>query len=80
MLRISTAHSDYMLDMEQKRFSRQTRHERANQIPDLSSGEWNDFLDLDDIVVGAVMFLILPNGRWLRSTPVESVEEVEVAA
>jgi hypothetical protein len=80
VLRVRTHHSDYVIDTEGQRFSRQTRHEDANPIPSLSTGEMVPFARIRPPEVGESLLLILTDGRWLHSTPVESVEEVEAAA
>lgn len=74
-LRIRTNHSEYLVNQNTGQFSRRTAHEHANEITDFSAGEWHDYSDLY-YEIGAPLVVILPNGYGIRSTLVQSVEEI----
>lgn len=80
VLKVSTNHSDYLIDTENKKFSRSIRHEHANPIVNLSTGEWKNYHTMSKPTLGEPMYICLEDSRWLRSTLVESVEEVQAAA
>jgi hypothetical protein len=75
ILRIRTNHSEYLVNQNTGEFSRRTVHESANSIPNLSSGEWHPYSDLY-YEIGAPLVIVQANGFGLRSTRVQSVEEI----
>lgn len=81
VLKIRTNHSEYLIDQNAGRFSRRTIHELANPIAGHSEGEWHDYTEVySGMEAGEPLIIMFGNGEWIRSTIVQSIEEVESAA
>ena len=82
-LLVTTKHSQYVIDQNAGRFQRRVIHEHGNQIDGYSRGEWNDYVEVySGLEPGEPLVITLPGDSWIRSTLVQSVEELsgEVAA
>lgn len=79
VLHVKTEHSEYVIDQGAGTFSRRRVHKDAN---DLSYGGVNDDAVLpyvkiySPLEVGERLVIITPDGGWVRSTPIASIEEV----
>lgn len=74
VLKVKTNHSEYVIDQNAGTFSRRTVHEHSNFVNDL--GATNAYVELYGPKVGESLVIYLPEGHLLRSTTVQSIEEV----
>lgn len=79
ILRVKTAHSEYVIDQNAGTYTRTRVHEHAN---DLSAFGVEDAKPIQyrkiqsALEVGEPVIIIHHDGSWVRSTPIQSVEEV----
>lgn len=79
ILKIETAHSRYVIDQNEGKFKRTPVHKDANDLSygGVLAGEWQDYGEiLAEPTVGGRLAIFLPDGQLLRSTEVQSIEEV----
>lgn len=80
ILKVRTNHSEYLIDQNAGKFARRTVHEHANPIPGFSQEEWHEYHEVySGVEIGQPLIITMPDGGWIRSTLVQSVEEVETA-
>lgn len=81
VLLVETAHSAYVIDQNAGRYHRTRRHEDANDLSafGITDGEWVDYEKIvSALEPGNAVAITHPDGRWVRSTPIQSVKEVYV--
>lgn len=80
-LKVRTAHSEYLIDQNAGTFARTRVHDDATRLATFGlSADAGEAVAYDKIVSpleeGTSLVITLPDGSWVRSTAIQSVEEV----
>jgi hypothetical protein len=79
VLSVKTLHSHYLIDQESGTYVRTRVHEKANDLSyaGIPDGEKQEYRDLVLPGVGECLMAIHPDGSYIRSTPVVSIDHLE---
>ncbi len=82
-MRVKTAHSEYVIDQNAGTYTRTRVHEKANDLSHagIHDGEPIEYHKIyAGPAVGSSLVIVHPDGTWVTSTIVQSVESLEEAA
>lgn len=77
LLRVKTQHSEYVIDQNNGTYTRTPQHERAADLSYAGhvAGEPREYTKvLSGLEPGEPLIIVEPDGSWVRSTLVASVE------
>lgn len=72
---VDTAHSRYKFDTDRRTFTRTPIASNANREPEITFDEESNYTSIYLPGVGEWMVTYLPDGTWIKSTPVVSISD-----